>query len=1147
MRAGLVLAGRYVLDELVGRGNVGEVWRGTDRELDRQVAVKVVRDRIEDPKLAAGFQREARIAGSLRHRGIAVVYDVGEQDGQPFIVMEPLHGQDLAAVLKDEPAGLPAGQAISLVIQAAEALQAAHDGGVIHRDLKPANLFLEDDGQLKICDFGIAVATDAASVIASSYILGTPAYMSPEQCDGAQADERSDLYSLGCVLYALLTGQPPFPAGFPLAVMAQHRNVTPASLRQRNPGLPAELDQLVLRLLAKDPAERLPDAASLAAALKDLQGSVRPAGYVVSRPVSQTARPSARRAPASALRGLLEGPHGIRDLLGLLTVARDGLTLAGLEELTGHTDLASYEIQAVLRDGAGAIFAASTADWQGEQIYTLANDALRAEAVAALGAGLLAGYRERLCQWARHYQEQRWPATTPGYLLSGYPRMLRDSGETARLIACVTDPARHDRMFILRGGDGAALAELTLAQDLVLAQADPDLHAMARLVVHLRDLVDRDAVIPADLPAVWIALSQLDRGEALAGSITGLHRRAHAQAAVAAALTETGQRDRAQRAAALAQATARSILEPAERAQALADVAATSGTARKTGPVWPASSLTAGAADLARAGRYQEAGDAARSVVDPVLQAQVLTAVAWAMIAAGYYDQAKSMATDAETAIRSVTNRGRDYSLADVTVALACAGRTEEAARLARGIGEPRAQSRAQAGIAYAGSRSAAAPAGLPGRAPLLASIAADLARTGLRAQAETAGAAAAADAVSNGHWNVLAQVGSTLASAGLRDHAIRTFVAARKALTAADPTSSPAAVVTALAEAGPGLRAATGRAAWPHAYPRGSAAPASPRSVDVRMQLAEAGSAAMASSVAKSVIRRAGQQQNVAELARIALDLADAGYAAQADAVARSITTPQAQAQVLADIGLTLTQLAWTHACYGRRERAERIVRSITEPWAQAQTLADVALALSIADSQKQAWLLADSIIEPQARARGRADLALVLSAAGGLKQAWTIAHSIDIPQLRARALAGVASALVGARQTAQAARAAEAALAAAGAIGDPVEQVQTLATLAAVLTEGRLTEAAAHAAVTAEATARVITDPAEQAPALTAAASALVGLRESALAASYQRRARSLIALAWTKGPWELPLYALSSAAPQVLDTITSLLASP
>jgi Protein kinase domain len=272
MRAGLRLSGRYALLALLGSGGMGEVWRGVDEQLDRPVAVKVLREHLADPELTRRFQREARIAARLQHPGITVVHDAGSDNGQLFIVIELLHGRDLAAMLAEAPAGLPIDGAVSLTIQAAEALQVAHAGHVVHRDLKPANLFVVDGGRLKICDFGIAWAVDStARLTATGQAIGTPTYMSPEQCSGQQVDERSDLYSLGCVLYALLTGQPPFAEGQPLAVMFQHLNAAPVSPRTIRPDVPPELDRLVLELLAKDPARRPADADHVIAALQRLR------------------------------------------------------------------------------------------------------------------------------------------------------------------------------------------------------------------------------------------------------------------------------------------------------------------------------------------------------------------------------------------------------------------------------------------------------------------------------------------------------------------------------------------------------------------------------------------------------------------------------------------------------------------------------------------------------------------------------------------------------------------------------------------------------------------------------------------------------------------------------------------------------------
>jgi eukaryotic-like serine/threonine-protein kinase len=311
VQAGTELAGRYVLEQVLGSGAMGDVWRATDRQLERPVAVKVMRDRLADPRR---FQREARIAARLQHPGITVVHDVGTHDGQPFIVMELLHGSDLAAILGRTPGRrLPVETAVSLIVQAATALQVAHSAHVIHRDLKPANLFRQDSGLLKICDFGVARIDDATDgLITAGYAIGTALYMSPEQCEGeTQIDGRSDLYSLGCVLHELLTGRPPFPRGKAREIMNQHMNTPPASLRTLRPGIPSELDAIVLSMLAKKPGDRPDDADHLAAIL-----------LAALRPRAAAAGQGAPPAPAAPA-GLAAAGDGDGDGDGESTITRD--------------------------------------------------------------------------------------------------------------------------------------------------------------------------------------------------------------------------------------------------------------------------------------------------------------------------------------------------------------------------------------------------------------------------------------------------------------------------------------------------------------------------------------------------------------------------------------------------------------------------------------------------------------------------------------------------------------------------------------------------------------------------------------------------------------------------------------------------------
>ncbi|TWF96922.1 serine/threonine-protein kinase [Kitasatospora viridis] len=261
-----VLAGRYELVEFIGRGGMGEVWEGRDTVIGRPVAVKLLPQQ-NSPDAVELFFREARTAGALNHRGVVTVHDIGQDpaDGTLFLVMELVQGSNLATQLRTYgPPPVPT--ALDLVAQAAAALAAAHQAGVVHRDLKPANLMLTTGGDVKVLDFGIA--RYMAATHQSSQVMGTLAYMAPERFAGAPGDARSDLYALGCVLYELLTGTPPFQDGDPLAMMTAHLHRAPDAPGLRRGDLPAELDAMVLRLLAKDPAARPASAAELQALLR---------------------------------------------------------------------------------------------------------------------------------------------------------------------------------------------------------------------------------------------------------------------------------------------------------------------------------------------------------------------------------------------------------------------------------------------------------------------------------------------------------------------------------------------------------------------------------------------------------------------------------------------------------------------------------------------------------------------------------------------------------------------------------------------------------------------------------------------------------------------------------------------------------------
>ncbi len=259
---GAVLGGRYELVERIGQGGMAGVWAARDLTLDREVAVKFLLPRFsDDEQFIARFRQEAQSAASLNHPNIVTVFDTGEQGGLPFIVMELVTGQSLAETLREGP--LTEARAIEIASDVCLALEYAHSRGLVHRDVKPGNILLADDGAVKVTDFGIARAISADTVTQTAAVLGTAAYLSPEQAQGLSVDERSDVYSLGVTLYEVLTGTPPFVGDSPVTVAYQHVQEQPTALRDLDDGLSIGIEQVVLRAMAKNPANRYGSVAAL--------------------------------------------------------------------------------------------------------------------------------------------------------------------------------------------------------------------------------------------------------------------------------------------------------------------------------------------------------------------------------------------------------------------------------------------------------------------------------------------------------------------------------------------------------------------------------------------------------------------------------------------------------------------------------------------------------------------------------------------------------------------------------------------------------------------------------------------------------------------------------------------------------------------
>ncbi|MGI5246377.1 protein kinase domain-containing protein [Dactylosporangium sp. CA-139066] len=265
LSAGTTLGGRYRLDERIAGGGMGDVWRGTDEVLGRTVAIKVLLPALlEEPGFAERFRGEARTMATINHPGVVDIYDYGSENGTAFLIMEYVEGDALSRTLSRVGRLTPA-RAMALIAQAADALHAAHEKGIVHRDVKPGNLLVRPNGTLVLTDFGIARSAAVAQLTAAGSVLGTASYISPEQASGAQATPLSDVYALGVVAYQCLSGVRPFEGENPLEIAMRH-------VRDAPPPLPADIPppvaQLVERAMAKDPAARWPSAAALAQAAR---------------------------------------------------------------------------------------------------------------------------------------------------------------------------------------------------------------------------------------------------------------------------------------------------------------------------------------------------------------------------------------------------------------------------------------------------------------------------------------------------------------------------------------------------------------------------------------------------------------------------------------------------------------------------------------------------------------------------------------------------------------------------------------------------------------------------------------------------------------------------------------------------------------
>ncbi len=299
-----LLGGRYELDGVVGRGGMAEVYRARDIRLDRIVAIKTLRtDLARDQIFQARFRREAQSAASLNHPSIVAVYDTGEDMVTgvpvPYIVMEYVDGRTVRDLLQEGHRLLPE-RSLEIIDGVLRALDYSHQAGIVHRDIKPGNVMVTRNGDVKVMDFGIARAmSDAqATMTQTAQVIGTAQYLSPEQARGERVDARSDLYSAGCLLYELLTGRPPFTGDSPVAIAYQHVRENPVPPSRVDPDVPAWADAIVLKAMAKSPADRYQTAADMRA---DLQRAASGMPVSAAPPTRLDNYPQTQRMGSSAM------------------------------------------------------------------------------------------------------------------------------------------------------------------------------------------------------------------------------------------------------------------------------------------------------------------------------------------------------------------------------------------------------------------------------------------------------------------------------------------------------------------------------------------------------------------------------------------------------------------------------------------------------------------------------------------------------------------------------------------------------------------------------------------------------------------------------------------------------------------------------
>lgn len=350
--------GRYVLVTLLGRGAMGQVWRGWDTTLKRWVAVKVMKFQEVSPEDLARFRREAKTAAALDHPNLAPVYDLGESGGRHFIVMKLIEGKSLEEKFRVPAGELPeTGRAIDAIRQAARGLAHAHARGIVHRDVKPANMMCDVQGRVYLMDFGLAKPLSVPGVtgVGGVMILGTPAFMSPEAARGMiqQVDARSDVFSLAASLFCLVTGRVLFPAPGGMETLRRAQVETAPRIRSLRPDVPAEIDEVLARALHRDRMQRFPEAGAFADAL-ELAAGIAPRAAAGPGPASSAAslgsssHPTPPAAPPRAL--VVDDDPQVQGLFSMLVESIGLRAVACKDAATAESELGRGPVALVVLD-----------------------------------------------------------------------------------------------------------------------------------------------------------------------------------------------------------------------------------------------------------------------------------------------------------------------------------------------------------------------------------------------------------------------------------------------------------------------------------------------------------------------------------------------------------------------------------------------------------------------------------------------------------------------------------------------------------------------------------------------------------------------------------------------------------------------------